>query len=35
MRWVNLQAHIGDSHLLQPKPEYNGRLLSSTHFPLA
>lgn len=35
VRWVSLQAHITDNHCLHPKPEYNGRLLSATHLPLA
>lgn len=33
-RCVILQDHIGDNHLLQPNPEYNGLLLSATHLPL-
>ena len=35
VRCVKRQAHIDDSHCLQPKPEYRGRLSSGIHFPLA
>lgn len=35
MRWVNLHAHISDNHCLHLNPEYNGRLLSAIHLPLA
>lgn len=34
-RFINLHAHIGDSHCLQAEPEYKGPFESATHLPLA